>query len=176
MVAELGEFGFPLDWEKVRGSDPDQALGRPHIARVMLEAGYVKNMGEVFSKYIGVNGPAYVSHQRLTPAEAVKLVLKVGGLPVLAHPGCGSGGEIVEELVEAGLIGIEAFHSRHTPSIIDYYLEVAAKYSLLVTGGSDCHGPREGREILMGNVTVPYSTVEKMYQMKASIFAESLRA
>lgn len=98
---------------------------------------------------------------RLSPREAIEVILKVGGVPVLAHPYVMGKDEYIPEFIECGLRGIEVYHTDHKPSIIRYYEEIAKRFNLIMTGGSDCHGLGKGR-VLMGGVRVPYELVEKL--------------
>jgi len=133
-------------------------VGRPHIAQAMLERGYVKTMQEAFEKYLKFNRPAYVGKYSLPSADAIRMVRKVGGIPALAHPVFVGNDEILPELIDQGLQAIEAYHSKHDRATAEHYQELAKKYDLLITGGSDAHG----REVPVGAVRIPYEFVEKM--------------
>ncbi len=112
MIAKLEKLGMPIDWERVQELAGGGSIGRPHIAQAMLEKGYIASLKEAFTKYIGRDGPAYVEREKLTPAEAVQLVLQANGLPVLAHPFTINDPEtMIIELKAAGLVGIEAYYN-----------------------------------------------------------------
>ena len=134
-------------------------MGRLHLAQAILKAGSVKTFREVFEKYIGFKKSCYVSSARFSPKEAIEVILNTGGVPVLAHPAVMGKDEYIPELVGYGLKGIEVYHTDHKPGIIKHYEDLANKYNLLMTGGSDCHGLGKGR-ILLGEVRVPYDVVE----------------
>jgi len=134
------------------------AIGRPHIAKTLLDRGYVRTMQEAFEKYLIPGKPAYVEKYQMPPAEAIKMIKKVGGIPVLAHPYFANADEMLPELIEQGLRGIEVYHSRHGAAVVRRYEQLARKYDLLIAGGSDAHG----REVPIGAVRIPYELVEKL--------------
>jgi hypothetical protein len=134
------------------------AMGRPHIAQAMLDQGYVRTVREAFEKYLGIDRPAYVEKYPLSSAEAIRMIRKAGGIPTLAHPVFYRVDEVLPELVEQGLQAIEVYHSRHDTAATEHYEELAKKYDLLITGGSDAHG----REVPVGAVRISYELVEKM--------------
>ncbi|OGO00728.1 MAG: phosphatase, partial [Chloroflexi bacterium RBG_13_51_52] len=153
MVAKLGELGIKIDWSRVQEIAGDGAIGRPHIAQALLEKGYIATFEEAFDKYIGRGGPAYVEREKVTPEEAVALILRAKGLPVLAHPFTVKKPEaMVKILKAAGLIGIEAYYKDNTPAATEATLKLAKKYGLISTGGTDYHGIGDSREIMLGGV------------------------
>jgi predicted metal-dependent phosphoesterase TrpH len=163
MVAKLGELGIDIDWARVQEIAGDGAIGRPHIAQAMLEKGYIKKFEEAFDKYIGHGGPAYVEREKVTPEEAVTLVLRAKGLPVLAHPFTVKDPEaMVISLKAVGLIGIEAYYKDNTPEETETTLELAQKYDLIPTGGTDYHGIGTSNEVMMGGVEVPMEAAERL--------------
>jgi 3',5'-nucleoside bisphosphate phosphatase len=163
MVARLGELGIKIDWRRVQEIAGDGAIGRPHIAQAMLEKGYITSFEEAFDKYIGHGGPAYVEREKMTPEEAVALVIHSGGLPVLAHPFTVKGPEKwVAALKAAGLVGIEAYYKDNTPEDTEATLKMAKKYGLIVTGGSDYHGIEDSHEVALGGVDVPLKAAERL--------------
>jgi len=166
MVAKLNELGIKIDWSRVQAIAGDGAIGRPHVAQAMLEKGYVKTFEEAFDKYIGHGGPAYVEREKMTPQEAVALILSAGGIPVLAHPFTVKDSEaMAAALKEAGLIGIEAYYKDNTPEQTAATLELAEKYSLIATGGTDYHGIDESKEVMIGGVEVPLEAAERLIAM-----------
>lgn len=161
MIAKLGKLGVRLDWERVQELAGTASIGRPHIAQAMLEKGYITSIKEAFNRYIGREGPAYVTREKMTPVAAVELVLKANGLPVLAHPfTAGEPEELVSELKAAGLVGIEAYYGNYTSEEIDRLVGLANKYDLITTGGSDFHGLDADNETALGGVTVPLESAE----------------
>ncbi len=166
MVAKLGEMGIDIDWGRVQEIAGDGAIGRPHIAQAMLEKGYIASFEEAFDKYIGRGGPAYVEREKMTPQEAVALVKRSGGLPVLAHPFTVKDSERwVADLKAAGLVGIEAYYKDNTPEATEATLKMAEKYALITTGGSDFHGIGDNREVALGGVDVPLKAARQLIKL-----------
>lgn len=161
MITKLKNLGIHIDWERVREIAGEGSIGRPHIAQAMLEKGYISSMKEAFTRYISREGPAYVEREKMTPVEAVELVLKVNGLPVLAHPFTTNNPEVlIVELKAAGLVGIEAYYDGYTADEINELVSFANRYNLIATGGSDYHGLEAANETMIGGVDVPMESVE----------------
>jgi predicted metal-dependent phosphoesterase TrpH len=166
MVEKLKTLGIDIDWSRVQEIAGDGAIGRPHIARAMLEKGYIKSFEEAFDKYIGHGGPAYVAREKMTPEEAVALVVRSRGLPVLAHPFTVPDPEaMVISLKPVGLVGIEAYYKDNTPAQTQATLQLAEKYGLIATGGSDYHGIGDSQEVMLGGVDVPLKAAEQLFAM-----------
>lgn len=150
MIAKLQQLGINITMEEVianlgRPLAPDETVGRPHIADTLVLKGYVKDMAEAFDRYLGSSGAAYVSPPRITPSTAAEWIREAGGTPVIAHPGLYGDDELVEQIIrEALMAGIEVYHSDHGEAEEKRYLQMAAKYHLIVTAGSDFHGARQG--------------------------------
>lgn len=146
MVELLNKEGIKITFSQVKALAGDDYLGRPHIARAMIESGYISEMGQAFTTdYIGNSGRAYVSKYKLSPKKAIELIIESGGIPVLAHPVFINHGEPmnlidIEGLKEIGLVGIEVYHTKHSKDDINKYHKIAEKLDLLITGGSDFHG------------------------------------
>jgi predicted metal-dependent phosphoesterase TrpH len=163
MIAKLHDLGIDIDWQRVQEIAGDGSIGRPHIAQVMLEKDYITSFTEAFDKYIGQGGPAYVERDKMTPVEAVELIIKSKGLPVLAHPFTVTDPEaMVIELIAAGLIGIEAYYKDYSADEIRSLVSVAKKYNLVATGGSDYHGLDDASEVMLGGVDVPLESAERL--------------
>ncbi|OGC07416.1 hypothetical protein A3H38_00620 [candidate division WOR-1 bacterium RIFCSPLOWO2_02_FULL_46_20] len=162
MCTRLQELGIDLKADKVFQLAANDAPGRPHVARALVDGGFVAGFKEAFDKYIEFHGPAYVPHYKLSPEEAIALVLKSGGLPVFGHPAVSNCDEIIPDLRAAGLVGIEAHYFTHSASQTEHYLKLAKDNGLLVTGGSDYHGFSSGREVRLGSVDVPDACVEDL--------------
>ncbi|OGO31301.1 MAG: phosphatase [Chloroflexi bacterium RBG_16_56_11] len=167
MITKLAGLGIDIDWRRVQEIAGDGAIGRPHIARAMLEKGYIKSFEEAFDKYIGHGCPAYVEREKMTPAEAVALVVRSRGVPVLAHPFTVGGDPeaMVIELKKAGLAGIEAYYKENTGEQTAAMLAMADKYGLIATGGSDFHGIEDSRDAMMGSVDVPIEAAESLFEL-----------
>ena len=161
MVARLNEHKIPLRAETVFEIANCRSPGRPHVGRALIREGFCKSMEEAFDRFLKKGKPAWVPKFKISAFEAIELIHGAGGLAVMAHPGLNRTDKIIPSLVEAGMDGIECFHSKHSKRTAAHYLEIAAKYNLLVTGGSDCHGMSKGKP-LIGSVKLPYQYVEKL--------------
>ncbi|MBI2872707.1 MAG: PHP domain-containing protein [Chloroflexi bacterium] len=163
IVEKLAELGMPIEWERVRELAGDGAVGRPHVARAMVEKGYVSQIPEAFTKYIGRDGPAYVERLKLTPEEAVRLVVETGGLPVLAHPA-----EVAEldtvlvSLKAAGLVGMEVYYAQYPAPKRSRLAEAARRHDLLPCGGSDYHAFGTPEEAAPGDLGPPLELAEEL--------------
>jgi predicted metal-dependent phosphoesterase TrpH len=163
MINKLGNLGIDIDWQRVQEIAGNGSIGRPHIAQAMLEKGYIATFVEAFSKYIGHGGPAYVEREKMTPVEAVELIIRVKGLPVLAHPFTVTNPEAtIIELKAAGMVGVEAYYNSYTANEIKSLVGLADKYGLIATGGSDYHGLDDSSETMLGGVYVPIESVERL--------------
>lgn len=166
MVAKLGELGLPVDWDRVLEFAGDGAIGRPHIAQAMLERCYITSLREAFDKYLGRQGPAYVEREKITPSEAVQLIVKASGLPVLAHPADIEGLEqMIPKLQKAGLIGIEVYYGGYPAKVKGYLASLCQKFNLIPCGGSDYHGLDESNETPLGGVGVPEDGVRQLFAL-----------
>lgn len=161
IIGKLTEMRIVIDLKDVLNTSGEGAIGRMHIARVLVDRNYVSTITDAFQKYIGRGRYAYVKKHKITPKEAMDMIKKLGGISVLAHPGIMNNDAVIPDMVKYGLRGIEVYHTDHKQSGVEKYTEIAKRYNLLITGGSDCHGIGKGR-ILMGTVKVPYELVERM--------------
>jgi hypothetical protein len=163
MVVRLEELGCPIDWERVQEIAGSGAIGRPHVAQAMLEIGYIESFKEAFTKYIGRDGPAYVERDKVTPAEAVELVIQAKGLPVLAHPLTVPELEgMVAELKVVGLVGLEAYYAGYAAENIEGLVSIADRHNLITTGGTDFHGIDNTMEMLIGGVDIPDESLKSL--------------
>jgi len=163
MLAKLKHLGIDISWQRVQEIAGDGAIGRPHIALAMLEAGHISSLDEAFDRYLGRNGPAYAEREKITPAEAVQLLTGASGLPVLAHPRDIENLEsLVVQLKEAALIGIEVYYQDYDQPTIDRLLAVARQHGLLPLGGSDFHGIGSAHERDLGDIPLPFEPVEQL--------------
>ena len=178
IVARLNELGCRITMEQVaaiahRNVPADQpiVIGRPHIAEALVETNCVANMKQAFDIYLGTTGSAYFPKERLTPRQAIECIHATGGLATLAHPirlradNPAHLQTILNHLAEAGLDGLECWHSDHDPKYVELCLELAKRYALIPTGGSDFHGSKK-LDIALGrgrnNVRVPYEVFERL--------------
>ncbi|MBU3933305.1 MAG: PHP domain-containing protein [Candidatus Omnitrophica bacterium] len=161
IIEKLRAFDISLDSDEVMREAAVGSVGRLHIARIMERRGFVHSIQEAFNKYIGNGRPCYVKKFRLTPAEAINMIYRLKGLAVLAHPYTIGNDELIPGFVQLGLRGIEVYYPEHNRSATGHYRDLAEKYGLLITGGSDCHGLGKDR-VLMGEVKIPYDLVEAL--------------
>lgn len=145
IVAKLNENGFDVTMDEVSAASGGKVIGRPHMAKVLFEKGYVSSVQEAFDLYLAKGKPCYVDKFRFEPSEAVSVILEGGGLPVLAHPlsldmDYDSIEAVVRDLRDSGLEGLECFYRNHTDEDEKALLAIADKHGLVVSGGSDFHG------------------------------------
>jgi len=162
MVAALNKLGVPLKVEAVFALANCKSPGRPHVARALVKEKLIGSLDEAFERYLKKGRPAWVPKTKMSALESVELIHQAGGLAVMAHPGLNRSDEIIPALVEAGLDGIECFHTKHSTVMSERYLEIAERHHLLVTGGSDCHGFSKNKP-LIGTVKLPYEHVERLH-------------
>lgn len=143
IVANLTAAGFPLTREEVVAqSDGGDALGRPHVAKALIQKGYAKDVQSCFDTLLVRGKPGYMPSNYITPAQAIDVIRASGGIPVLAHPGRLKDDAVIYELIEHGLEGLEVFYPTHNPSQTAAFRELAARHHLVMTGGSDFHDIR----------------------------------
>lgn len=163
MLAKMADLGIHIEWQRVQELAGSGSIGRPHLAKALLEKGYITSFNEAFTRYIGRNGPAYVERTKITPAEAVALVLRSKGLPVLAHPLTVNDPEaLVAELKAAGLVGLEAYYNNYTASETSQLVSLAHKHDLITTTGSDFHGLDSSGETMIGDIEVPQDVAKRL--------------
>ena len=162
MIAKLDALGHPgIQLEEVCALTNSDAVGRPHLAQVMVEKGIVSSLKEAFDKYIAEGAPACVPKFKITPFDAIKLIRAAGGVAVLAHPYITKVDELIPQMVEAGLGGIEVFYPRTVEAERQHYLNLVKKHGLVATGGSDAHGSAK-KHTWVGNIQIPYTYVKQL--------------
>ncbi len=162
-IAErLTELGMPIDPAEVFALVKEGAAGRPHVARVMVKHGYVKSVREAFDRYLHAGGAANVPRRRLTPVEAVEVIRRARGVPVLAHPGLAGRDELIPELVSAGLMGLETYYPEHSAAQTALYRDMCTRLGLIATGGSDFHGPQIGHAAHPGTPAIPLAVWDEL--------------
>ncbi|MEO0142162.1 MAG: PHP domain-containing protein [candidate division WOR-3 bacterium] len=145
IIKRLSVDGIKIDFQRIKEIASESALGRPHIAEILVENGYVASMGEAFIKYLGYHSPYYVPKKEVKPKEVIKKIKECKGIPVLAHPGTINGSaNIIYSLINEGILGIEVWHPEHTRRQVDEFYEIGMKNGLILTGGSDFHGYPRG--------------------------------
>jgi predicted metal-dependent phosphoesterase TrpH len=165
MVEKLNELGIDLSMETVKDIAGKSSVGRPHLADALLKEEYVHTYEEAFARYLGYHAPAYVPKGFLSPQEGIHLIHLVRGVAVLAHPGTCRSHQAIHDFIQWGLDGIEAYHHKHDRETSQSYVSQARKLGLIYSGGSDCHGRREGR-VLIGTVKVPYRCLDMLRKVK----------
>ena len=161
LVDQLNELGIELDSDDVFDLAKCKAPGRPHVARALVKHGFCGSVDEAFSRFLRRGATAWVPKTNVDYREGIELIHQAGGLAVMAHPGLNKIDHLIPDLVKAGLDGLECWHTRHPKSTAKRYREMAERYGLIITGGSDCHGTGRGHP-LIGTVRVPYEILEKM--------------
>lgn len=169
MLSKLKRFNINLDKEKVMAlAGGKGSVGRLHLARALAETRMVSSVQAAFDIYIGDFKPCYVEDIGFGPKEAIDVILKAKGVPVLAHPAVLRDDSIVQGFIKDGIYGIEVYHSDCTRSDNKKYEKMAKDYGILTTGGSDCHGHAK-HKVLMGEIKVPYSLVERLKEKAREI-------
>ncbi len=152
MVDKLHKHGVQVDMIRVAELASGGLYGRPHIARAMVEKGYVKNVKEAFDLYLGHGRPAYHPRYKMAPEEAIRTIRNCGGLSIIAHPGLIRKQHLLERVLEMGVDGIEAHYPAHTIEDTIRYRRLARSRNLLLSGGSDYHGePKEYLGMMSAN-------------------------
>ncbi len=161
IVIKINNLGMPLKIDDVLDLAKNSTVGRPHIAQTMLEKGFVNSYYEAFNKYLGNDCPAYEKKVHVSPQSAFKIINDAGGLSFIAHPGYMEE-NLLKELIEAGVDGIEVIHPSHSAQQTKFYKGIASEYFLLESGGSDFHGGRREDDRKLGKFYTNYSAVEAM--------------
>ncbi len=165
MVERLAALGKPIRWERVLELADGGSIGRPHVARAMVEAGHVGSVNEAFDHYLRHGGPAYVSRKRLSPEEAITLIHAAGGVAVMAHPGLVPDYlPMLERLTAAGLDGVEFIHPRNPATVRENIRGFARQHNLILTGGSDFHRPGDQ----MGAYLAPVDALTALRERRKS--------
>lgn len=169
IVEKLNHLGLRISIEEVQKAAKGNAIGRPHIASVLLKKNYVKNLQQAFKHYLGKNGKAYVERVRLEPEACIDIIHQCGGIAVLAHPcyiyreGKKPFNLVLKRLIETKLDGIEVYYSDHTERETIEFMKIARKNKLLITGGTDFHGdnkPYIKLAIGRGNLRIPFHLLQ----------------
>jgi 3',5'-nucleoside bisphosphate phosphatase len=178
----LRSMGFDITYDEVAALAGNKVVGRPHFARVMIDKGYASSVQDAFDRFLKKGAPAYVEKARLSPTEAISLIQAAGGVAVLAHPyqlklsSYEEVHDLVGNLTQSGLDGIEAVYSRHSEAERATYAEIAKRHHLLITGGSDYHGsykPDINIVTGLGDLEVPYELLTEVKARAASRLSAS---
>jgi len=164
-----GLYGYEISLQEIKNISENNIMGRAHIARLLTEKGYVQDWEEVFNKYIGRGRPAYVDRNKITPFKAVDIIKKADGIPVIAHPGLIKNNQIVQQIINYGVAGLEVYYLEHSAEQIEYYKELAQSNELLITGGSDCHGPKNKDGLKLGKIRLDYKYLAELKKYKTIV-------
>lgn len=163
MVDDLNKNGIAIDMNEVIDEAGGGVIGKPHVARVLVRHGYAPDFSSVFKLYLEKGLPGYAPKEKIPLEQAMQLIIKSGGLPVLAHPvslelgGPEAYGEFIIQLKEIGLRGIEVYADMHSDDDVLFFEKLARRHELLITGGSDYHGDKDEKIGYYGNRLIPYS-------------------
>ena len=161
-------MGKEISWEQVQEIAGDASVGRPHIAQALLDNGEVATIKEAFDKYIARNGPAYVERDKMTPVEAVETIVRMGGVPCIAHPrDLDNLDDILAELTTSGMVGMEVYYKDYASDEVERLRLLAEKHGLLPLGGSDYHGLHGPDEPFPGgqHTPVPEASIEALLRL-----------
>ncbi len=162
MIEKLKALGIDnITSEEVSVLTRSDSVGRPHLATLLREKGWVKTNQMAFNKYLADDAPAFVPKFKQTPHEAIELIQKAGGIAVLAHPMLTRVDELIPSFIEAGLGGLEVYYPCNSDKVTSYYEKLAKKHNLVTTGGSDAHGTVK-KHTYIGKIKIPYDLVEKL--------------
>lgn len=173
MVRKLRALGVEIDFARVKEIAGDASVGRPHVARALIEGGHVASFDEAFERYIGRNGPAYAEREKLTPADAVHFITGHGGVAVLAHPReITKLDPVLDETIAAGLAGMEVHYKSYTGADRERLAAIAAGRGILALGGSDYHGHGSEGERQPGDIPLPDEAVARFLDEAAGRIGE----
>lgn len=172
ILGKLAALGISITLDEVRVETgrvlrPDESIGRPHIADVLVKKGYATDLRDAFDRYLGEGASAYAAVPRISPLTAIEWIKEAGGAPIIAHPGLYGNDELVLRIIEEGRpAGIEVVHSDHGSEEEMRYQGIAMKYGLIQTGGSDYHGVRQG-VVFHGDIGSKSVTVDVLEALRA---------
>ena len=170
IVKKLNKIKIHIRYDELIRKYKTDSIGRPHIAREIVAKGYEKDIQEAFKKYLIPGTPAYVPKFLISPKEVINIVLKSGGVPVFAHPYYYFNVEnIISKLVKYGLKGIEVYHSYHSAVFVRKFKQIAKKYNLVETGGSDAHSAPGGDYLPFGKIALSERIVKKLREVRDKI-------
>lgn len=177
MCKLLTEAGFEIRYEDLLREFPNSVITRAHYAKYMMKQGYIKSISEAFERYVGDHCPYYVPREKVKPEQAIKLILKAGGVPIMAHPILYRMSEpkldaLTAQLKDCGLMGIEAIYSTYNAREERQIRALATKYELLISGGSDFHGSNKPKIDLgcgYGKLYVHDEVLEKIKEKRAEL-------
>ncbi len=164
MIFNLQSFGIKdIFYEEIAAMTKSRAVGRAHLATLLIQKGHVSSFKNAFDKYLALGRPGYAPKFSQTPFEAIDLIHQSGGLAVMAHPMLTQKDELISRMVKGGLDGLEVYYPNCMPVVTCFYEKIARKNGLLLTGGSDAHGAAKVYTYV-GKEQISYELVEKMKQ------------
>lgn len=162
MVERLNLLGINISIEEVKQLSKYDYIGRPHIARVLINKGYAEDIADAFAKYLAIGKPAYVDRYRISIKETISLINNAGGLAVLAHPGLIKDTSIINYCISEGIEGLECIHPKHSDYDTSYLIDIAKSKDLIITSGSDFHGDINNAKSALGKYYVGIDTILEM--------------
>ncbi|HVP68533.1 MAG TPA: PHP domain-containing protein [Anaeromyxobacteraceae bacterium] len=168
IAGKLAGLGIQVTEGDIVAQSGGKTIGRPHVARALVAAGYVSTVKEAFDLYLGEGKPAFVGRYRLTAEQAVELVRGAGGVATLAHPGVSKIERAdLARLKAMGFEGVEASHPDHVPSQVEKYARIAAELDLVPTSGSDFHGEAISPDRYLGTGRMSSDDLERLERRRA---------
>jgi len=166
-IDKVAAAGVNITLSDVQACAGKGAVGKAHITEAIVRAGGAEDLTEAYQKFMVRTSPFFAQRQSVAPIEAVRAINAAGGIASIAHPGKEAHViPLIESLAEVGLRGIEAYHRVHTLSLLRKYLRYATRKKMLVTGGSDCHGPYKEFQSMMGTISVPPDVLRDLKQAR----------
>jgi len=169
IVNRLKKAGIKIEYEQVAKQSHGESIGRPHLARTLIELGYASSFKEAFRLFLGREKPYYVKKYSISPEKVIEVLINAKAVPVLAHPFSGNNVRFIQPLVKIGLMGVEVYHPSHNNLMINELIKIADGYGLIKTGGTDFHGNEsivnpDSKIKNIGDITVSDDVVEKLYK------------
>ena len=164
--------GIHVSFDKIKSLVAEGgSIGRPHIAKAITMAGGTTSVMEAYSKYINNDSDVYVQRKTISPHDAIEIIYDAGGIPVFAHPFDVEDAEnLIKEFMHFGLRGVEAYHRKHSPAMVEYYSTIAEKNGLIITGGSDFHAPNPNNgQIILGKNFIPEWIYDSLIKEKKQL-------
>jgi len=166
-IDKVAQSGVKITLADVQACAGKGAVGKAHITEAIVRAGGADDLTEAYQKFMVRTSPFYAQRKSVRPLDAVRAITAAGGIPSIAHPGKEAHViPLIESLAEQGLRGIEAYHRVHTLSLLRKYLRYATRKKMIVTGGSDCHGPYKEFQSMMGTISVPPEVLRALQQAR----------
>lgn len=162
IIDRLNTLGINITIDDVKKFSGENNIGRPHIARALIEKGWVHNIDEAFNKYLEMGKAAYIERYKLSIEDAIDIIHKSKGIAVIAHPGLIKNKDIIYHCIKIGIDGIETVHSKHSKKEIEFYTKLANEHNLINTGGSDCHGELIDGDYMLGKYYIYLDDFNRM--------------